>query len=179
MSEPPRTSRFVRRQPEGDDRLRLVCEDCGFIAYDNPRVVVGSVCSWEDRILLCRRRIEPRRGFWTLPAGFLEQHETTGEGARREAWEEARAMIELDGVLAVYSIPRLSQVQVMYRARLLSPAVEAGPESIEVGLFEWEGIPWDDIAFPSVHWALGHFREVAGQAQFQTRSNPPGQVGNY
>lgn len=181
MPEPPSSaaSRFVRRQPDGDDRLRLVCADCGYIAYENPKIVVGSVCTWEGRILLCRRGIEPRRGFWTLPAGFLEQHETTADGAKREAWEEACATIELDGVLAVYSIPRLSQVQVMYRGRLLSPAIEAGPESVEVGLFAWKAIPWDEIAFPSVRWALAHFREVEGQAKFHARSNPPGEFGNY
>ncbi len=175
----PSPGKFVRRQPIGDDRQRLVCADCGFIAYENPKVVVGSVCVWEDRVLLCRRRIDPRNGFWTLPAGYLELHETTLDGARREAWEEARARIEIEGLLAVYNIPRLSQVQVMYRARLVSPDISAGPESAEVGLFAWDAIPWEEIAFPSVRWALTHWRDVAGLAEFGARGNPPGEFGNF
>jgi ADP-ribose pyrophosphatase YjhB (NUDIX family) len=168
---------FVRRIPEGDNRPRLVCDDCGFIQYENPKVVVGSVCTWEDRILLCRRAIEPRKGFWTLPAGYMEVRETTFEGARREAWEEAYAQIEIDGLLAVYNIPDISQVQLIYRARLVSPAVRAGPESEEVGLFLWDEIPWEDLAFPSVRWALFHHREVTAEATFATRTNPEGELG--
>lgn len=175
----PSTGKFVRRQPDGDDRQRLVCADCGYIAYENPKVVVGSVCTWEGRILMCRRAIDPRKGYWTLPAGYLELHETTAEGAHREAWEEARARIEIEGLLAVYSIPRLSQVQVMYRARLVSPEIAAGPESVEVGLFAWDAVPWDDIAFPSVRWALNHYREALGRADIVARGNPPGEFGEY
>lgn len=170
---------FVREIPEGDDRERLVCPDCGFVNYENPKLVVGSVTVWQERILLCRRAIPPRRGFWTLPAGFMELNESAAEGAAREAWEEARARIEIDRVLAVYSIPRISQVQVIFRARLAAPDIAAGPESEEVGLFRWNEIPWDDIAFPSVHWALGHFDEVRGLDDFAARSNPPGETGIY
>ena len=164
---------FVRQVPEGDDRPRLVCSDCGFVRYENPVVVVGSVAHWEGRILLCRRAIEPRKGFWTLPAGYLELHEMTSDGAKREAWEEARARLEIEQLLAVYSIPRISQVQLIYRARLLSPDVAAGPETTELDLFPWDEIPWDDIAFPSVHWALGHFDEVRDMSHFAPRFNPP------
>src|ERR1700693_5861379 len=96
----------VRTVPEGDTRERKVCPDCGFIAYENPKIVVGAVCRWEERILLCRRAIEPRAGYWTLPAGYLELTEATPAGAAREAWEEARAQIEIEGLLAVYDIPR-------------------------------------------------------------------------
>lgn len=170
---------FVNRVPEGDTRPRLVCADCGFVRYENPKVVVGSVASWEDRVLLCRRAIEPRHGFWTLPAGYLELNETAVDGALREAWEEARARIEVDRLLAVYSIPRLSQVQLIFRARLLGPAIESGPESTEVALFRWEEIPWAEIAFPSAGWALNHYREVAGAGEFAARTNPPGELGNY
>ena len=170
---------FVRRIPDGDTQARLVCADCGFVDYENPKVVVGSVAVWQNRILLCRRSIDPRRGFWTLPAGYLEQHETTIEGALREAWEEAQARIEIDGVLGVYSIPRLSQVQVIYRARLLSAGIAPGPECTEVGLFHWADIPWADIAFPSVRWALDHFREAGGGSPLIARTNPPGELGNY
>jgi len=168
----------LRAVPEGDDRERLICPDCGFIHYDNPKIVVGSVALWQDRILLCRRAINPRVGFWTLPAGYMELNETTIDGAKREAWEEARARIEIDALLAVYNIPRLSQVQIFYRARLLSDAISAGPESREVGLFAWEDIPWDDLAFPSVRWALRHHREVGAAREFAPRANPPGDDGS-
>jgi ADP-ribose pyrophosphatase YjhB (NUDIX family) len=176
---PPPPANFVRRVPEGDDKARLVCADCGFIDYQNPKVVVGSVCSWQGRILLCRRAINPRRGFWTLPAGFLEPHEATADGAVREAWEEARARIAIERLLAVYNVPRLSQVQLIYRAALISDAVEPGPESEAVGLYAWDEIPWEEIAFPSVHWALGHWRESLGSADTAARTNPPGEVGDF
>ncbi len=169
----------VRAVPDGDNRERLVCPDCGFINYENPKVVVGAVVSRDEEILLCRRAIGPRKGFWTLPAGFMELNETPAEGAARETMEEACAEIEIDALLAVYSIPRISQVQVIYRALLVSPGFAAGPESAEVELFAWEEIPWDDLAFPSVRWALGHFKEVRGQATFAARSNPPGELGDY
>ncbi|MFQ5775626.1 MAG: NUDIX domain-containing protein [Kiloniellaceae bacterium] len=170
--------RFVREVPEGDDRPRLVCSDCGFVRYENPKIVVGSVAAWEDLILLCRRAIEPRKGFWTLPAGYLELHESAKEGAEREAWEEARARLEVDQLLAVYSIPRISQIQLIYRARLLSPEVSPGPETAELGLFAWREIPWEAIAFPSVGWALNDYRELRGQAIFAPRANPPGATGD-
>jgi ADP-ribose pyrophosphatase YjhB (NUDIX family) len=169
---------FIQRVPDGDDRLRKVCEDCGFVDYENPRVVVGSVACWEDRVLLCRRAIDPRKGFWTLPAGYLEQNETAGDGALREAWEEAHARIEIDQLLAVYSVPRISQIQLIFRARLLSSEVKPGSETLELDLFDWEGIPWVDIAFPSVHWALGHYRESRGRTAFAPYGNPPGATGD-
>jgi ADP-ribose pyrophosphatase YjhB (NUDIX family) len=158
--------------PEGDNRERMVCPDCGFINYENPKIVVGAVCLWQDRFLLCRRAINPRRGYWTLPAGYLELHESTVAGALREAWEEAQARITIDGLLAVYDIPRISQVQLIYRAHLTAPEFAAGPESLEVKLFAWEEIPWDDLAFPSVRWALDHYRDCATTGDFTTRSTP-------
>ena len=186
MDEPPandsdgeKRSRFDRRVPEGDDRSRLVCVQCGFVLYENPKVVVGSVATWEDRILLCRRAINPRRGFWTLPAGYLELGEDPAAGALREAWEEARARLRIDQLLAIYTIPRLSQVQLIFRARVADGAISAGPESSEVALFAWEEIPWAEIAFPSVVWALRHHRELAGVPTFAPRGNPPGAVGNF
>lgn len=163
----------VRETPEGDNRPRLVCPECTYIKYDNPLVVVGSVVTWQDRFLLCRRAIEPRRGYWTIPAGYLELHETAEAGAIREAKEEACADIEIDALLAVYNVTRISQVQLIYRARLLDPDVAAGEESLEVALCDWDSVPWDEIAFPSVHWALNHFREVEGEAAFTARTNPP------
>jgi ADP-ribose pyrophosphatase YjhB (NUDIX family) len=150
---------FVRAVPEGDNRERLVCPECGHVDYQNPRIIVGSVVAHERRVLLCRRSIEPRRGFWTLPAGFLELGETLQDGAIREAREEALASITVDGILAIYSISRIGQVQIIFRARFdLAPGgrpeFAAGPESMAVGLFGWDEIPSDRIAFPSVRWSL-------------------------
>ena len=169
---------FERRIPEGDDRERLVCRDCGFVSYENPKIVVGAVVGAGDRILMCRRAIDPRSGFWTLPAGYLELGESAAEGARREAWEEARAEIEIDQLLAVYAIRRISQIQLIYRAHLRSDQVAAGEESLEVALFRWEEIPWDDIAFPSVHWALQDYRSLRHAAAFAPRGNPEGATGD-
>lgn len=170
--------RFERRVPPGDDRSRLVCASCGFVQYENPKVVVGAVATWQGRILLCRRAINPRRDFWTLPAGYLELGEQAAAGAEREAWEEARARLEIDQLLAVYTIPRLGQVQLIFRAGVVDGAIEAGPESLEVGFFAWEEIPWSRLAFPSVAWALEHHRELAHLRDFSPRSNPPGAVGH-
>jgi ADP-ribose pyrophosphatase YjhB (NUDIX family) len=163
----------VRAIPDGDDRERMICADCGYVLYDNPKIVVGSVARWGERILLCRRAIHPRRGYWTLPAGYLELNESTGAGAEREAWEEARAKIAIEGLLAIYDIPRISQVQLIYRARLVDEAMAAGPESLEVGLFEWDDIPWGDLAFPSVRWALHHEQEARQSGNLTTRFAPP------
>jgi len=167
----------VRQIPEGDNRERLVCPNCGFIAYENPKVVVGAVAIWQEKILLCQRAINPRIGYWTIPAGYMEEHETSLAGARRETWEEARAKFKPRGILAVYSIPRISQVQIIYLADLLSPNINAGPESQEVALFEWQEIPWTELAFPSVKWALNHYYEVRDLSVFDARLNPPGQLG--
>jgi ADP-ribose pyrophosphatase YjhB (NUDIX family) len=163
----------VRAVPDGDNRERMICADCGYILYDNPKIVVGSVARWDERILMCRRSIHPRLGYWTLPAGYLELNESTSAGAEREAWEEAEARIHIEGLLAIYDIPRISQVQLIYRARLLDPTVAAGPESLEVALFRWDEIPWDNIAFPSVRWALHHDREARASGNFTTRFAPP------
>ena len=168
----------VRAIPDGDDRERLTCPDCGFIAYENPKMVAGSVVSVGDKIMLCRRAIEPRKGFWTLPAGFMELNETPEEGAMREAWEEARARIAINALLAVYSVPRISQVQLIYRATLAEPGFAAGPESLEVELFDWTDIPWSELAFPSVKWALNEYKARLGQAVFAPGVNPPGMTGD-
>lgn len=164
---------FSRRRPAGDERDRLVCDDCGFINYVNPKIIVGAVCTWQDRFLLCKRAIEPRTGYWTIPAGFMEENESTAQGAAREALEEAEAEIEIDGLLAVYDIPRISQVQMIFRARLKSPDIGAGPESEEVGLYAWDDIPWPDLAFPTVRWALEHFRQTEGRPLGAPFGTPP------
>ena len=175
----PGSANFVPRVPDGDNRMRQVCADCGFINYENPKIVVGAVCHWGDRLLLCRRAINPRKGHWTLPAGFLELHETVTAGAAREAWEEARARIEIETLLAVYTVPRISQVQLMYRARLVSDDVSAGPESLEVGLFTFDAIPWNDLAFPSVRWALHQYADSKHLDSFAAFTNPPGETGDF
>ena len=163
---------IIRAVPEGDDRERLVCGDCGFVLYENPKVIVGAVCTWEDKYLLCRRGIEPRLGYWTMPVGYMELHETTEQGALREVWEEAQARAEIDALLAIYSIPEISQVHMIYRARMTSPDFAAGPESLEVGLFTWEDIPWADLAYPNVRWALEYEREMRGKSIFAPRGRP-------
>ena len=168
----------LRTVPRGDNRERLVCPDCDYVAYENPKVVVGVVATWEDKLLMCRRAIEPRRGFWTLPAGFMEMDEHPEDGAAREAWEEARANLEIVDLLAVYSLRHISQLQLFYRARLLSPDVSAGPESEEVGLFSFDALPAAELAFPSVHWAIDHYQRVRGADSFATFGNPPGKTGD-
>lgn len=152
-------AKFSTRIPAGDTHERQVCDACGWVAYQNPKVVTGAVVATDGQVLLCRRSIEPRRGFWTLPAGYLELNETVEEGAQREAWEEAQARIVLDGILAVYSIARIGQVQVIFRAGFDGPVqFAAGEESLDVQLFAWDDIPWDELAFPTVHWSLNVWR---------------------
>jgi ADP-ribose pyrophosphatase YjhB (NUDIX family) len=171
----PHRSSFERRVLTPDDRPRLVCTDCGFVDYENPKIVVGSVVRTDDRILLCRRAIEPRAGFWTIPAGYLEIGETPEEGAMREAREEACARIEIEALLAVYGIPRLGQVQLIFRSRLAAPGIAAGPESREVALFTWDRIPWDELAFPSVRWALDYFARTRELTVFAPQRGPSGE----
>jgi ADP-ribose pyrophosphatase YjhB (NUDIX family) len=168
-------SSFIRHVPEGDNRERDVCADCGYVAYENPKVVVGSVVVADGRVLMCRRAIEPRKGYWTLPAGYMELGETLEEGAAREAQEEAEAAITIEGILGVFSIARIGQVQVIFRARFSdagSPVFGAGPESLDVRLFALDEIPWDEIAFPSVHWALNAWRQTGAGPLGRPAGNP-------
>lgn len=145
------------RIPAGDNRERFVCEHCGAVHYQNPRNVVGTVPVWEDKVLLCRRAIEPRYGYWTLPAGFMEMGETTAEAAARETLEEAGARVEVQHLFSLLNVPHVHQVHLFYLARLLDIDVEAGEESLEVRLFEEGEIPWDDLAFPTVCQTLRFF----------------------
>ncbi|MEL6568886.1 MAG: NUDIX hydrolase [Pseudomonadota bacterium] len=167
------TPKFQEHVPEGDDRLRRVCSHCSFIDYENPKIVAGSVVTSGDKILLCKRAIEPRKGFWTLPAGYMEKGETIEEAAAREAREEACAEIEIDRVLAMYTVARIGQVQIMFRAKLVSD-IAPGPESLEVGLYDWKDIPWSQLAFPTVVWALTQYAESRGSESFPPYANPPG-----
>jgi len=163
----------LERTPAGDDRPRLVCEDCGFVNYVNPKIVVGAVSTWDDKFLLVKRAIEPRRGYWTIPAGFLEVGETVEAGAVRETWEEARAHIKVDALLGVYSIIRIAQVYLVFRAHMTSAAHTPGLESEEAALLAWQDIPWDELAFPSVRWALEHFDNVRDKAFIVPEREPP------
>lgn len=141
---------ITRHVPTGDTHVRDVCASCQTIHYQNPKMVVGCIPEWEDRILLCRRAIEPRVGLWTLPAGFMELHETTAQAAAREAREEANAATEIGELYTLYSLPHINQVYLIYRARLLNLGFSPGDESLDVQLFREEEIPWPEMAFPVV-----------------------------
>lgn len=145
------------RVPTDDNRERAICGGCGEIHYENPLNVVGTVPVWQDKVLLCRRNIEPRLGFWTLPAGFLELGETTAQGALRETDEEAGARIELGPLFTVLNIVRVGQVHLFYRATLLDDRFNPGPETIEAQLFAEHEIPWDELAFRTVKETLRHY----------------------
>ena len=170
MSEPVKKSGpSIRAVPEGDTRERLICGDCGFVQYDNPKIVVGTVASWGERVLMCKRAIEPARGRWTIPAGYMELGETAEQGAAREALEEACARLEMGPLIGVYSIPRIGQVQLIYRATLVDGAFGAGEESLDAALYAWDEIPWDEIAFPTVRWALEDWRATRAQTNVVPR----------
>jgi ADP-ribose pyrophosphatase YjhB (NUDIX family) len=149
--------------PPDDNRPRYVCTSCGTIHYQNPKMVIGSIPVWqrdgETRILLCKRAIEPRYGYWTLPAGFMENEETTTDAAMRETFEEAGARIELHELFSLLNVPHVHQVHLFYRATLLDLEYAPGTESLEVQLFSEAEIPWDDIAFPTVAYTLKFFFE--------------------
>lgn len=145
------------QQPPDDNRDRAMCPACGEIHYENPLNVVGTVPAWGDQVLLCLRNIEPRRGFWTLPAGFMELGESTAQGALRETEEEAGARIELQGLFTVLNVVRVGQVHLYYRARMLDTSLSPGPETIEARLFTEAEIPWDRLAFRTVRKTLEHY----------------------
>lgn len=145
------------RIPPGDALPRHVCDSCGTIHYQNPKLVVGALPEWGERILLCKRAIEPCYGKWTLPAGFMENNETTAQAAARETLEEACARIELGEMYTLIDVPHISQVHIVYRARLLDLDFRPGVESLEVALFDEAEIPWDDIAFRTIALTLRHF----------------------
>ena len=158
------------RIPEGDQLPRSVCSSCGIVHYENPRIVVGCVPHWRGQILLCRRAIEPRRGFWTAPAGFLEIGESLHQGAARETAEEALATVEVGSLLSVVNVFHTAQVHVIFRAQLRDATHGAGVESLETALFSEPQIPWDEIAFQSIRYALESYfadrRDGTDQAHF-------------
>lgn len=152
--------------PADDNRERATCTVCGTIHYENPLNVVGTVPAWDDQVLLCRRNIEPRYGFWTLPAGFMELGETTAEGALRETIEEAGAKVEMQALFTVLNVARVGQVHFFYRARLLDTSFDPGPETIEARLFREEEVPWDQIAFRTVKETLQRWFDDRRKGQF-------------
>jgi ADP-ribose pyrophosphatase YjhB (NUDIX family) len=149
----------IVKVPEGDHLPRFVCTACGAIHYENPRIIAGCVIETEGKILLCKRAIEPRLGFWTVPAGFMENGESVQNAAAREAIEEALAQVEIGSLLAIVNVLHAQQVHIMFRARLLSPAFGVGPESLETALYDEREIPWEQIAFLSVEFALRRYLE--------------------
>ena len=158
------------RTPPGDSLPRHMCDQCGTIHYQNPRMVVGCIPEWEDKILLCRRAIEPRHGLWTLPAGFMENGETTAEAAARETLEEANARIAVQDLYAMYNLPYIDQVQLLYRAKLLDLDFSPGVESLEVQLFNENEIPWDTLAFRPIRYTLEHYFSDRKLGEFTFRS---------
>lgn len=151
--------------PEGDNLPRYVCTACNTIHYQNPKMVVGCIPEWEDKILICRRAIEPRRGWWTLPAGFMENNETLIQAAARETLEEANARVEIGNLFTVYSLPHISQVYFLFRARLLDLDFKPGIESLEVKLVSEEEMPWDELAFRVIHDPLKQYFEERKQGE--------------
>ena len=158
---------MVRRVPPGDTLQRWVCDQCGEIHYQNPKLIIGTVPEYQDKILLCRRAIEPRYGYWTLPAGFMENDETTGEAALRETLEELGAKVELGAPFTMISVPRVNQVHLFYRARLRNIEFKPGEETLEVALVEEAAIPWQDIAFRTVGYTLKRWFEDRSRGNYQ------------
>jgi ADP-ribose pyrophosphatase YjhB (NUDIX family) len=146
-----------RRVPNGDNRERFVCDSCGTIHYQNPKIVTGCLPIYQRQVLLCRRAIQPRSGLWTLPAGFLENGETSTEGAVRETLEEACANVAIEGLYTVFNLPHISQVYMFFRAELLDLDFRPGWESTDVRLFHEADIPWDELAFPVIRDTLQHY----------------------
>ncbi len=159
----------VEKIPAGDNRTRFVCENCNIIHYQNPNIVAGCIPQWQGRLLLCRRAIEPRYGLWTLPAGFMENGESTEQAAARETWEEARARVESMKLYGVFSIPHINQVYMMFLAHLRTGDFEPGPESLDVQLFAAHEIPWEKLAFPVVKLTLEHYCSDLESSEFPVR----------
>jgi ADP-ribose pyrophosphatase YjhB (NUDIX family) len=162
-------ARVALRIPPGDNLPRYVCDVCGSIHYQNPKIVAGCVAVWQERILLCRRAIEPRYGLWTLPAGFMENGETTHQAAARETLEEARAQVINLALYGLFNLPHINQVYIMFRGELSAPGVSAGPESLEAALFTEEELPWRALAFPVVRETLRLFCQDRRTDQYPVR----------
>jgi ADP-ribose pyrophosphatase YjhB (NUDIX family) len=155
--------------PSGDTRERHVCDHCGTIHYQNPRIIAGTLPVVGDKVLLCRRAIEPRLGFWTLPAGFMENGETTQQAAARETIEEADARVDIQGLYMVFNLPQISQVYIFFRADVIDGQYGVGVESLESRLFEEHEIPWNELAFPTIGRALKYYFSDRQSGQFPVR----------
>ena len=154
--------------PLGDHQVRRVCTQCNTIHYVNPKVICGALALWQDKVLLCRRAIEPRYGLWTLPAGYMELFETMEQGAARETREEAEAEVNIQQLYCMYNIPRIGQIYVLFKAELVDGEFGAGEETIESRLFSEDEIPWNDLAFPSVERTLRHYFADRKTGNFET-----------
>ena len=161
---------IVIEVPPADNRPRYVCTGCRTVHYENPRVIVGCIPEWQGSVLLCRRSIEPRAGYWTLPAGFMELGETTVQAAARETLEEANARVEIGALYTLLNLPHISQVYMIYRSTLLDLGFSPGAESLEVKLFETGGIPWEELAFPTVRHTLECWVDDLRRNQFRLRA---------
>mgnify|MGYP001332311921 CR=1 FL=1 len=161
----------VRKIPEGEDRERDVCPSCHEIFYVNPKVIVGCIPTVGDKVLLCKRAIEPRYGKWTLPAGFMENRETTAEGAAREMWEEAEARAVDMALYRIFDVPHISQVYVFYRCQVVQDPSGAGPESLEIKLYSEADIPWYELSFPVAIEMLREFFEDRKTQNFPVRNS--------
>lgn len=165
--------KVVYRIPENDDRLRYVCVNCNIVHYENPKVVVGSLPIWQDKILLCRRAIEPQLGLWTLPAGYMENGESTVDGAKRETFEEAGAQIVDATLYRLFDIPFINQVYLFYLARMPTSKHSPGIESLETRLFTEAEIPWQSLAFPVIHDVLKEYYADREKGEFPVRAGLP------
>jgi len=160
----------THRVPEGDNRPRYICDACETVHYQNPKIIAGCLPFHQDKVLLCKRSITPRQGYWTLPAGFLENGETTSEGALRETNEEANANAEIIELYTLFSLPHISQIYMFYRARLIDLDFHPGEETLETRLFEEHQVPWEELAFPVITETLKHyFSDLPGE-HFPIRS---------
>jgi ADP-ribose pyrophosphatase YjhB (NUDIX family) len=156
--------------PLDDDRERHICDDCGVVHYQNPKVVVGCLPRHGEQVLLCIRAIHPRKGYWTLPAGFLENGESSVDGALRETWEEARAKVVGPKLYTVFDLPHINQIYIFYKADLIGPSYAAGPESLEVELFDEDAIPWEELAFPVITDTLRYYFSDRKEEHYPVRN---------
>lgn len=165
-------SPIEQRIPEGDNRLRFVCPQCQTIHYQNPRIIAGCMPVWGDQVLMCRRAIEPRRGFWTLPAGFMENGETLEQAAARETMEEACARVHAMHLYTLFDLPHINQVYMLFRAELSDLNFAAGEESLDVRLFDEQDIPWSELAFPTIGRTLECYFADRREQHYPVRNEP-------
>jgi len=158
------------RQPQDDNRERYICDDCETIHYSNPRIVAGCLVSQDNKVLLCQRAIEPRKGYWTLPAGFMENGESVEQGAARETWEEAQAKVTVGDLYTLFSLPHISQVYMFFRATMDDQHFAPGPESLDCKFVSEDEIPWDQLAFPVINSTLRHYFRDRLDNHFPSRS---------